>query len=382
MGLREPVNVGVRVAIVSRSARERECLGEIIENNGLRLVDDEKFRRSLNGDDEAVADIVLVNLDDQDDAELDALIDKVELPLLFNDSATIRKQVTAGGRAWGRRLAEKLVEAAGAEITPDHHVHTDESLANLSLVKEDVSATIEIDLPDLNLALEEPISLLDIDEDESVIPYKDMPTDQIVAMNVDGRLSHVLNRARKIWVLGASIGGPQALKLFLARLPKDLPVCFILAQHIGVGFVSLLAEQLGRVTSLKVTTPEDGMIMEKGHLVVAPVDQRINFSERGIVSMEAISHRSIYSPSIDDVMTVVAQHYGADANAIIFSGMGNDGTAGSKIIADKGGMVWAQEPESCVISSMADSVRYENLVSANGTPEELADKLIEHLKGV
>lgn len=377
MGLREPVNSGVRVAIISRSVRERECLGEIIENNGLQLVDDELFRRSLSGDAEAVADIVLVNLDDQDDAELDALIDKVELPLLFNDSATIRKQVTAGGRAWGRRLAEKLAEAAGQEISPDSRPEHKEPTTTISLVREEVPATVEIDLPDLSLAFEEPISLLDIDENESVVPYKDMPTDQIVAMNVDGRLSHVLNRARHIWVLGASIGGPQAVKQFLARLPEDLPACFILAQHIGVGFVSLLAEQLSRVTRLKVTIPEDGMVMEKGHLVVAPVDQRINFSERGIVSMEAISHRSIYSPSIDDVMTVVAKHYGSDANAIIFSGMGNDGTAGCQIIAGQGGQVWAQEAGSCVISSMADSVRYEDIVSFNGTPEQLADKLTE-----
>ena len=380
MGLREPVNASVRVAIISRSARERECLGEIVVENGLRLVDDETFRHSLNGELNTIADIVLVNLDDQDDAELDALIDKVDLPLLFNDSATIRKQVTAGGRAWGRRLAEKLIEASGQEVMFEENAVIEEPTTHISLVREDIPATVEIDLPDLNLDFEEPISLLDIDNDEPVVPYKDMPTEEIVAMNVDGRLSHVINRAREIWVLGASIGGPQAVKEFIARLPKDLPVCFILAQHIGVGFVSLLAEQLSRVTSLKVTTPEDGMVMEKGHLVVAPVDQRINFSERGIVSLEAISHRSIYSPSIDDVMTVVAKHYGADANAIIFSGMGNDGTAGCQIIAGHGGKVWAQEPQSCVISSMSDSVRYEDIVDYSGTPEELADKLIEHLK--
>jgi chemotaxis response regulator CheB len=383
MGLLNPVNNGLRVAILSRSVRERDCLCEILETNSLHVIDDELFKQSLAaGNDESVADVILVNLDDSDDAELDTLLDQVELPMLFNDSASIRKQVTAGGRAWGRRLAEKLVEAAGEKFS-DQSAGVEEAEIPYTVTDGETEA------PGLQPVNAAPAETLNESEDvtrivepqKSHVPYKDMPTGEIIAMNKDGSLDAIVNRARRIWVLGASIGGPQAVKQFLARLPKDLPVCFILAQHIGVGFVNLLAEQLSRVTNLKVTAPEDGMVLEKAHLVVAPVDKRINFSERGVISMEDIKQRSIYSPSIDDVMTVVAKHYGADANAIIFSGMGNDGTAGCHLIAQKGGMVWAQEPKSCVISSMADSVRYADIVSLSATPEELADNLVEYLEG-
>ncbi len=383
MGLLNPVNNSLRVAILSRSVRERDCLGEILEANGLQVVDDELFRQNLSaGNDQGVADVILVNLDDSDDAELDMLLDHAELPMLFNDSASIRKQVTAGGRAWGRRLAEKLIEAAGEKFSvQSEEVEEPESAYTVAETQHQTPGLQPVDS-----ALTEPYEdskdvTLMINTQEASVPYKDMPTAEIVAMNKDGSLDNIVNRARRIWVLGASIGGPQAVKQFLARLPKDLPVCFILAQHIGVGFVNLLAEQLSRITSLRVTAPEEGMVLEKGHLVVAPVDKRINFSERGVISMEDIKQRSIYSPSIDDVMTVVAKHYGADANAIIFSGMGNDGTAGCHLIAQKGGMIWAQEPKSCVISSMADSVRYANIVSLSGTPEELADNLVEYLEG-
>jgi chemotaxis response regulator CheB len=383
MGLLNPVNNGLRVAILSRSVRERDCLSEILETNSLQVVDDELFKQSLEaGNDQSVADVILVNLDDSDDAELDTLLDQAELPMLFNDSASIRKQVTAGGRAWGRRLAEKLVEAAGEKFSVQS---ADVEEAETPYTVAD-NETESISLQPLNLASAESFNESEnatriVEPQKSPVPFKDMPTGEIIALNKDGSLDAIVNRARRIWVLGASIGGPQAVKQFLARLPKDLPVCFILAQHIGVGFVNLLAEQLSRVTNLKVTTPDDGMVLEKGHLVVAPVDKRINFSERGVISMEDIKQRSIYSPSIDDVMTVVAKHYGADANAIIFSGMGNDGTAGCHLIAQKGGMVWAQEPKSCVISSMADSVRYADIVSLSATPEELADNLVEYLEG-
>ena len=53
--------------------------------------------------------------------------------------------------------------------------------------------------------------------------------------------------AQNIWVLGASLGGPEAVKQFLAELPGNLPVAFMLAQHLGASFMNLLAEQLDKV---------------------------------------------------------------------------------------------------------------------------------------
>jgi len=382
MGTPDPLSSSLRVAILSRSERERDCLSEILESNGLHIVSDEAFRQGdFDSIDQSVADVILVNLDESDDDELDVLIEQIELPLLFNDSASIRKQVTAGGRAWGRRLAEKLMSLAGEDFSLSADTETiDEPFPPYTAESSESENTSDV----LTLDIDEDIELIEDTNpfgNDEVVPYKDMPTAEIVALNKNGGLSVTPNRARRVWVLGASIGGPQAVKSFLARLPENLPVCFILAQHIGVGFVNLLAEQLSRVTPLRVSAPEDDMVLEKGHVVVAPVEKRMNFSERGVISMEKITQRSIYSPSIDDVMTVVAKHYGADANAIIFSGMGNDGTAGCHLIAQKGGMIWAQEAESCVISSMADSARNTGVVSMSGSPEELADNLVEYLNG-
>jgi len=374
MGMPNPESCPLRVAILSRSTRERDCLAEMLESNGLLvLADEDTHQDSHSLINKEVADVLLVNLDDSDDDDLDVIIDQVDLPILFNDSSSIRKPVTVGGRAWGRRLAEKLVDLSGEEFSLSDEQEED-TLENKTehYVEEDTQEVAGV------VELEQKEEVANI---EPVVPYKDMPTAEIVALNKGDNLAALANRAKRIWVLGASIGGPQAVKAFLSKLPKDLPVCFILAQHIGVGFVNLLAEQLSRVTELKVTAPEDGMVLEKGHVVVAPVEKRMEFSERGVIAMEEITQRSIYSPSIDDVIAVVSKHYGVDANAIIFSGMGNDGTTGCHLVAQKGGMVWAQEAKTCVISSMADSVRSAEIVSLSGSPEELAENLIEYLDG-
>lgn len=396
MGMPDPSSSSLRVAILSRSIRERDCLREILEMNGLQVVSSEIIEQKLpNSLDEDIADVLLVNLDESDDAELDVLIEQTELPILFNDSASIRKQVTPGGRAWGRRLASKLIALAdpvdGGELAD---ANASDELAGIQAGTNATAEGYEVDFgADLEFevfsnvsggaeeftALQEASPNVSIEEE--VTPYKDMPTAEIIALNRIGVTEVTPDRARRVFVLGASIGGPQAVKEFIASLPRDLPVGFILAQHIGAGFVNLLADQLSRVTGLKVSTPRHGMVLEKGQIVVAPVEERICFSARGTIALEPIKQRSIYSPSIDDVMSQAAEHYGADASAIIFSGMGNDGTTGAQQIARQGGLIWAQEAKTCIISSMADSVRSAGIVSFSGTPQELAANLIQYLEG-
>jgi chemotaxis response regulator CheB len=402
MGMPDLVNTPLRVAIVSRSVRQRDVLKDILEVNGLEVVPDERIQQNMaNGIDTSIADVVLVNLDESDDPGIDVLIDQTSLPILFNDSSSIRKQATAGGRAWGRRLTSKLVELVDSE-TPKNEQHdmSDEESdldfdlaspsAELHLVSDlETTDEIEIGEPLDELALVADPGVEEQEHDQDYTPpltvneisaaYRSEITQEIlIEKEAATRLQK--NQAEVVFVLGASIGGPQAVKEFLSTLPHSTRAGFILAQHIGVGFVDLLADQLGRVTALDVQCPKPGQVLKNGQLFVAPVEEEVIFDHNGSVSMRPVEQRSIYSPSIDDVMTEVSRHYGANANAIIFSGMGNDGTVGCREIQSHGGMVWAQTPETCVISSMADSVRAQGLVTMNGTPGELAEYVKQFLK--
>ncbi len=62
--------------------------------------------------------------------------------------------------------------------------------------------------------------------------------------------------------------------------------------------------------------------------------------------------------------------------------MGADGVLASQKFAEQyQGNIWAQNPESCVVSSMPDSVRKANLVSYSGSPEALALKIAMQYMG-
>jgi chemotaxis response regulator CheB len=52
--------------------------------------------------------------------------------------------------------------------------------------------------------------------------------------------------AEYIRVLGASLGGSNAVKEFLDALPKGLPVGFVYAQYIDARFQKVLIQNLGR----------------------------------------------------------------------------------------------------------------------------------------
>jgi two-component system chemotaxis response regulator CheB/chemosensory pili system protein ChpB (putative protein-glutamate methylesterase) len=77
------------------------------------------------------------------------------------------------------------------------------------------------------------------------------------------------------------------------------------------------------------------------------------------------------------VLRDVADAFGAKAGAIIFSGMAHDAIEGSKYLKSKGGTIWVQDPDTCVISSMVDGAREAGIVSFMGSPQQLAKKMLE-----
>ena len=194
--------------------------------------------------------------------------------------------------------------------------------------------------------------------------------DPIVAPAVDE--TPVPARIERVFVLGASIGGPDAVREFLAALPPTVPALFLLAQHMGADFLDLMVQQLTRATKLKVRPVADGDLLSHGEVVIVPTSSRIEVGPDGRAKVGPMPAPSPYSPSIDQVMRDMAETFGTSSGAIIFSGMAHDAIDGARQIVAKGGVVWVQDPASCVISSMVDGAREAGVVSYTARPAELA----------
>jgi chemosensory pili system protein ChpB (putative protein-glutamate methylesterase) len=64
---------------------------------------------------------------------------------------------------------------------------------------------------------------------------------------------------------------------------------------------------------------------------------------------------------------------------IAFSGMGSDGSAAAAYVRRQGAPIWTQSADSCVCSSMPDSLREGGYSEFSGNPRELAAALVKRL---
>lgn len=185
--------------------------------------------------------------------------------------------------------------------------------------------------------------------------------------------------AQHVWLLGASMGGPNAIKQFFDALPAQLPVAFIYAQHIDPAFEATLGQTIGRHSHYRFKNFAEGDHLNYGEVLVAPIEHEFYFNEHKQLCSKNSLWPGPYGPSIDQTILNINQAFTNCAGYIIFSGMGNDG---AEAIAELGHQlaIWAQTPSSCASSSMPESAIATGKVNFTGTPQELAQQLVQHLK--
>ena len=212
-----------------------------------------------------------------------------------------------------------------------------------------------------------------------LIPFEEAIAPHVEAAAHEMNLMQPRSALRRVVVIGASIGGPEALHEFLAALPADLPAALVVAQHLDAAFNGSLAQQLSRAGTLPVRLAADGASLRHGEVLVVPCGKCLRVDRSGRVQLEPLPADSPYDPSIDDTFTAVAETFGPDVLALILSGMASDAVAGAHVVAARGGRVWGQEPSSCVVSSMVDAAAGAGLIGYFATPRDLAARLASEL---
>lgn len=183
-------------------------------------------------------------------------------------------------------------------------------------------------------------------------------------------------RAEQLWILAASTGGPAAVSDFLSRLPEGLNVALLYIQHIDQSYTDTLLKMMSRGTFNTVLAAE-GQVLTRGQLVVVSSRERVKVLANGTLSFPGEPWAGAYAPSVDQLVAEAAHLYGERLGLIVFSGMGEDGAAASRLVRRYGGQVWAQAPASCVSPSMPEAVLACRTVTTSGTPEELAQCLVK-----
>lgn len=181
--------------------------------------------------------------------------------------------------------------------------------------------------------------------------------------------------AERVWVLAASLGGPDAVKRFLQNLAPDLPIAMVYVQHIEESFDKVLTDSMAKDLHYQLHLARGQQLLVEGEVTMVPADRQVKFLPFGKVVELQKPWEGAYQPTIDQVIAELARIYRDKLGVIIFSGMCNDGEIGCRVVKANGGLVWAQTQESCASDEMVKSAVATGCVTEQGTPEQLAQKL-------
>lgn len=157
----------------------------------------------------------------------------------------------------------------------------------------------------------------------------------------------------RLIAIGASTGGPDAVREVLRGLPANCPPV-VVAQHMQENFIARFAESLSRQTVLRVVEARGGERALPGHVYLAPGHANLRINPLGDdFVLELTPHGdSLYTPSVDVLFHSVAQAAGKRALGVLLTGMGKDGAAGLLAMRRAGAWTIAQDQASSVVWGM------------------------------
>ncbi len=156
-------------------------------------------------------------------------------------------------------------------------------------------------------------------------------------------------------VIGASTGGPPALQALFQSVSWDLPLAYLVAQHMPATFTRAFAERLDRCLGLGVAEASGGECLEAGRVYVAPGGADLAVvHQAGSWAAEIRPARpgAKFVPAIDVLFTTAAEVAGPRLAALLLTGMGRDGRAGIQAVKRAGGLTVAESEDTAVIFGM------------------------------
>jgi two-component system chemotaxis response regulator CheB len=156
----------------------------------------------------------------------------------------------------------------------------------------------------------------------------------------------------QIVAIGASTGGPLALKTILSDLPKTLPVPLLIVQHIALGFIGGFVEWLGGASHFPLSVASHGEYPLPGHGYVAPDGFHMGVGSGKHIVLSDHAPENGLRPSVAYLFRSVAEVFGSNAVGVLLTGMGKDGAEELRTMKERGAVTIAQDKESSVVHGM------------------------------
>lgn len=175
----------------------------------------------------------------------------------------------------------------------------------------------------------------------------------LVALQQHKHIQSASSNARKLVVIGASTGGPNAIVKILQDIRELQDTAIILVQHIDQVFAESFRLWLTEHTGLETSIAKTGQPLQDNRIYIAPGGREsVTITNDRRLSITPTPEERYYSPSIDLCMASAAKAFGANALGVVLTGMADDGAQGLLEMRQAGARTLTQTPASCVVDSM------------------------------
>lgn len=180
--------------------------------------------------------------------------------------------------------------------------------------------------------------------------------------------------------IGASAGGLDALERLFQGMAVDSGAAFVVIQHLSPDHKSMMANLLGRHTTMPVVMVEDDMGIEANHVYLIPPGS-IMYVNQGHLRLTPKNPRGLTLP-IDVFFSSLAEEYGPKSIGVILSGTGSDGTRGTAAINEAGGFLIVQDPETAKFDGMPRSAIATGFIDAILPAEAIGARILSHISDI
>jgi two-component system chemotaxis response regulator CheB len=180
----------------------------------------------------------------------------------------------------------------------------------------------------------------------------------------------------QLLIIGCSLGGLNAMRVFLTGLSKDFDLPIILVQHRDKSPNLMLSRILQRSTHLKVEDAEDGMEIKRGRLYIAPPSYHLLVESNSFsLSTELPVHYAM--PSIDVAFESAARSYKKSLIAVVLTSSSTDGAEGAAMVESRGGFVIVQDPSSAENRTLSEAAIKQTKSPFIASLEDIPTKVSE-----
>ena len=174
--------------------------------------------------------------------------------------------------------------------------------------------------------------------------------------------------------IGGSAGAVDSYERFFLGIPPVSGLCFVVVPQLDARHGGLMREILERCTTMPVVQIEDGLPLQADHVYVAAPGRGVTLSG-GALHFGGVDEAS--GPVIDGFLASLAQDQGAQAIAVVLSGLEGGGAQGLRAIRAHGGRVLIEAPGTAEYPELPQSAADAVLADEVLPVEDLAARLMD-----